>query len=56
MKFFNLLEKFWPYADQDFLHKHELLDMMKKTGSQEIIIKRLWPSFFFSIIGYCKKN
>jgi len=55
MKFFNLLEKFWPYADQDFLHKHELLDMMKKTGSQEIIIKRLWSSFFFSIIGYCRK-
>ena len=56
MKGLNLIEKFWPYADQDFLHKHELFDMMKETGAKEIKIKRVWSSFFFSLIGYCKKN
>ena len=56
MKALNLLEKYWPYADQDFLHKNELFDMMKKTGSKEIKIERVWSSFFFSLIGYCKKT
>ena len=26
--FFNLVEKHWPYTDQDFLHKHELKKML----------------------------
>ena len=54
-KTFNLLKKYWPYTDQDFLHKHELFDMMEKAGCKNIIVKRLWSSFFFSMIGYCKK-
>ena len=55
MKSLKLIEKYWPYADQDFLHKHELLNMMNKTGAKEIKIRRLWSSLFFSLIGYCKK-
>ena len=55
-KFFNLLEKYWPYTDQDFLHKHELYQMMHKAGCKNITVRRLWSSFFFSMIGYCKKN
>ncbi len=54
-KFFNLLEKYWPYTDQDFLHKHELYQMMQKAGCKNITVRRLWSSFFFSMIGYCKK-
>ena len=54
-KTFNLLEKYWPYTDQDFLHKDELFDMMEKAGCENIIVRRLWSSFFFSMIGYCKK-
>jgi len=56
MKGLNLIDKYWPYADQDFLHKHELFDMMKKTGAKKIKIQRVWSSFFFSLIGYCKKT
>ena len=56
LKMFNLVEKYWPYADQDFLHKHELFEMMEKAGCKNIIVKRLWTSFFFSMIGYCKKS
>lgn len=55
MKFFHLIEKIWPYEDQDFLHKRELIDMMKKAKCNDIVVKRLWSSFFFSMIGYCKK-
>ena len=55
LKIFNLVEKYWPYADQDFLHKHELFEMMQKAGCKDIVVRRLWSSFFFSIIGYCKK-
>ena len=55
LKIFNLVEKYWPYADQDFLHKHELSEMMQKAGCKDIVVRRLWSSFFFSIIGYCKK-
>ena len=54
-KTFNLLEKHWPYTDQDFLHKDELFDMMEKAGCKNVIVRRLWSSFFFSMIGYCKK-
>ena len=55
MKFFHLIEKIWPYEDQDFLHKRELIEMMEKAGCKNIVVKRLWSSFFFSMIGYCKK-
>ena len=55
MKFFHLIEKIWPYEDQDFLHKRELFEMMEKAGCKNIVVKRLWSSFFFSMIGYCKK-
>tara|TARA_Y100001936_G_C16069473_1_gene669542 strand:- start:455 stop:1126 length:672 start_codon:yes stop_codon:yes gene_type:complete len=55
-KLFNLIEKYWPYTDQDFLHKHELYEMMEKAGCKNIIVRRVWSSFFFSMIGYCKKN
>ena len=55
-KFFKLIDKHWPYTDQDFLHKRELYDMMKKAGCENIIVRRLWSSFFFSMIGYCKKE
>tara|TARA_B100000749_G_scaffold65512_1_gene48789 strand:- start:63 stop:734 length:672 start_codon:yes stop_codon:yes gene_type:complete len=55
-KKFNLIEKYWPYTDQDFLHKHELFEMMEKAGCKNIVVKRLWSSFFFSMIGYCKKE
>ena len=55
LKKLNLIEKYWPYADQDFLHKNELMEMMKEIGSDEIKIKRVWSSLFFSLIGYCKK-
>lgn len=54
-KFFKLIDKHWPYTDQDFLHKHELYDMMEKAGCKNIIVRRLWTSLFFSMIGYCKK-
>jgi len=55
-KLFNLIEKHWPYTDQDFLHKHELYEMMQKAGCKKIVVRRLWSSFFFSMIGYCKKS
>ena len=55
-KMFNLLEKYWPYTDQDFLHKHELYEMMENAGCKNITVKRLWSSLFFSMIGYCKKT
>ena len=54
-KSLNLIEKYWPYTDQDFLHKHELYEMMEKAGCKNIKVRRLWSSFFFSMIGYCKK-
>ena len=54
-KVFNLLEKYWPYTNQDFLHKHELFEIMEKAGCKNIIVRRLRSSFFFSMIGYCKK-
>jgi ubiquinone/menaquinone biosynthesis C-methylase UbiE len=56
LKMFNLVEKYWPYEDQDFLHKHELLNMMEKAGCKNITVKRLRSSLFFSLIGYCKKQ
>lgn len=55
-KIFRIIEKYWPYEDQEFMHKHELYDMMKKGGCQNIVVKRVWSSFFFSLIGYCKKE
>ena len=55
-KLFNLIEKYWPYTDQDFLHKHELYEMMEKAGCKNIVVRRVWSSFFFSMMGYCKKN
>tara|TARA_B100000029_G_scaffold45288_2_gene41755 strand:- start:1967 stop:2638 length:672 start_codon:yes stop_codon:yes gene_type:complete len=55
-KFFHLIEKYWPYTDQDFLHKHELYEMMENAGCKNIIVRRVWSSFFFSMIGYCKKT
>mgnify|MGYP001161246352 CR=1 FL=1 len=48
-KALNLIEKYWPYTDQDFLHKHELYEMMEKADCKNITVKRLWSSFFFSI-------
>ena len=54
-KSLNLIEKYWPYTDQDFLHKHELYEMMEKAGCKNIKVRRLWSSFFFSMIGSCKK-
>ena len=55
-KYFNLIEKYWPYEDQEFLHKRELYEMMQKCGCKNIVVRRLWSSFFFSLIGYCKKE
>jgi ubiquinone/menaquinone biosynthesis C-methylase UbiE len=54
-KSFNLIEKYWPYEDQEFLHKHELYEMMKSGGCKNIVVRRVWSSFFFSVVGYCKK-
>ena len=56
LKMFNSVEKYWPYEDQDFLHKHELFDMMEKAGCKNITVRRLRSSLFFSLIGYCKKQ
>ena len=56
-KMFDPTQKHWPYEDMDFLHKHELFDMMEKAGCKNITVRRLWSSFpFFSLIGYCKKQ
>ena len=54
-KIFKLVDKHWPYTDQDFLHKHELREMMENAGCKNIVVRRVWSSFFFSMIGYCKK-
>ena len=54
-KVFKLVDKYWPYTDQDFLHKHELREMMEKAGCKDVVVRRVWSSFFFSMIGYCKK-
>ena len=54
-KVFKLVDKYWPYTDQDFLHKHELREMMENAGCKNIVVRRVWSSFFFSMIGYCKK-
>ena len=57
VKMFDPTQKHWPYEDMDFLHKHELFDMMEKAGCKNITVRRLWSSFpFFSLIGYCKKQ
>ena len=55
-KVFKLVDKYWPYTDQDFLHKHELREMMEKAGCKDVVVRRVWSSFFFSMIGYCKKT
>ena len=55
-KAFNLIDKHWPYTDQDFLHKNELYEMMENAGCKNITVRRVWSSFFFSMIGYCKKS
>jgi len=55
-KAFNLIDKYWPYTDQDFLHKHELYEMLNGAGCKDIKVRRLWSSLFFSMIGYCKKS
>ena len=55
-KFFKLIDKYWPYEDQEFLHKKELYDMMNNGGCKNIIVRRVWSSLFFSMIGYCKKE
>jgi|TARA_B100001540_G_scaffold203900_1_gene179582 SAM-dependent methyltransferase len=54
-KIFNLIDKHWPYTDQDFLHKHELEKMLIDGGCQEVKVRRVWSTFFFSMVGYCKK-
>ena len=54
-KIFKLVDKHWPYTDQDFLHKHVLREMMENAGCKNIVVRRVWSSFFFSMIGYCKK-
>ena len=54
-KILKLVDKYWPYTDQDFLHKHELREMMENAGCKNIVVRRVWSSFFFSMIGYCKK-
>lgn len=56
IKFFNLIDKYWPYEDQEFLHKQELYEMMNKGGCKNIVVRRVWASLFFSMIGYCKKE
>jgi len=55
-KLFKLVDKYWPYTDQDFLHKHELYEIMERGGCKKIVVKRLWSSLFFSLIGFCKKD
>lgn len=55
-KALNLIDKHWPYTDQDFLHKNELYEMMEIAGCKNITVRRVWSSFFFSMIGYCKKS
>jgi len=55
-KVLNLIDKHWPYTDQDFLHKNELYEMMENAGCKNITVRRVWSSFFFSMIGYCKKS
>ena len=54
-KLFNLIEKYWPYTDQDFLHKHELKKMMIDAGCKDVTVRRVWSSLFFSMVGFCKK-
>ena len=54
-KFFKLIDKYWPYTEQDFLHKYELKKIMVDAGCQNVIVKRMWSSFFFSMVGFCKK-
>ena len=53
--FFKLIDKYWPYTEQDFLHKNELKKMMIDAGCQNVTVKRMWSSFFFSMVGFCKK-
>ena len=55
-KVLNLIDKHWPYTDQDFLHKNELYEMMENAGCKNITVRRVWSSFFFSMVGYCKKS
>jgi len=55
-KIFGLVEKFWPYEDQEFSHKKELFQMLKAGGCTNIKVRRIWSSLFFSLIGYCKKE
>ena len=54
-KIFKLIDKYWPYTEQDFLHKYELKKIMVDAGCQNVIVKRMWSSFFFSMVGFCKK-
>tara|TARA_Y100001936_G_scaffold39559_1_gene37986 strand:+ start:19855 stop:20523 length:669 start_codon:yes stop_codon:yes gene_type:complete len=54
-KFFKLIDKYWPYTDQDFLHKHELKKMLTDAGCENVTVRRVWSSFFFSMVGFCKK-
>ena len=54
-KFFKLIDKYWPYTDQDFLHKHELKKMLTDAGCKNVTVRRVWSSFFFSMVGFCKK-
>lgn len=56
LKLLNLIHRYWPYEDQEFLHKQELYEMMSKGGCKNVVVRRIWSSLFFSMIGYCKKE
>jgi len=56
LKSLRLLDKLWPYEKQDSLHKNDLYEMIKGGGGQNIKIKRIPSSLFFSMIGWCKKK
>jgi len=56
LKSFGLVDRLWPFEKQEFLHKNELCEMLKKGGGQKIEVKRLTSSLFFSLVGRCKKE
>ena len=56
LKFFNLVDKLWPFEKQEFLHKETLYKIMIDGGCENVVVKRLWSSFLFTLVAYSKKT
>lgn len=50
------LKSLWPFDDQIFFTKKELLKVMSDAGIKSPRVRRVGYSLFFSLVGYSKKK